>query len=232
MQCRDSRFAARMALVLAVILSTGRHVLAADVVQPFNGKDLAGWKFRGSADQSKWAVGTAKLSNGNLREMEMVSGGAEMVNLARSVDIYTGKDFGDCSIELEVMVPKGSNSGIYLMGNYEIQVADSFGKKNVGVGGMGAIYGQTAPSVNASKAPGTWQKYVIDFRAPKFDSSGKKIANAKVIKCTLNDKVIHEDVEITGCTGGAMSNESPTGPLRFQGDHGPIAYRNIRITAR
>jgi hypothetical protein len=232
MQCRHSILAAGIALVIAVILLTGSHTLAADVVQPFDGKDLAGWKFQGSADQSKWVVGTAKLRKSNPREVEMVPGGVEMVNVTRSVDVYSGTNFGDCLIELEVMVPKGSNSGIYLMGNYEIQVADSFDKKHVGVGDMGAIYGQTAPSVNASKAPGTWQKYVIDFRAPKFDKSGKKIANAKVVKCTLNDKVIHENVDIPDCTGGAMSSESPTGPLRFQGDHGPIAYRNIQIMPR
>ena len=74
-----------------------------------------------------------------------------------------------------------------------------------------------------------WQKFTIDFRAPKFDPSGRKIANAKLIKCVLNDQVIHENVEIKGCTGGAMSAEAATGPLLFQGNHGPVAFRNIKI---
>ena len=222
-------WAARLAIISCAFLWIGRYVLAADVVEPFNGKDLAGWKFRAGANQSKWVVGTAKLKEGKPAEIEVVPGGHEMINAARSVDIYTEAKFGDCLIELEVMVPEGSNSGIYLMGNYEIQVLDSFGKQDVDAGDMGAVYANAAPKLNASKAPGVWQKFVIDFRAPKFDPTGKKIVNAKQVKCVLNDQVIHENVEIKGCTGGAMSAEAATGPLMFQGNHGPVAFRNIKI---
>ena len=95
---------------------------------------------------------------------------------------------------------------------------------------MGGIYARTAPKINAAEAPGRWQKFVIDFRAPKFDNDGKKIANAKLVKCTLNGQVIHENVEIAGPTTGAMSRkETAAGPLMLQGNHGPIAYRNIKI---
>jgi hypothetical protein len=218
-----------MTLVSALVLLTGWLALAADVVEPLGGKDLSGWKFRRDAAKSKWAIGTARLKDGNPKALEVVPGGKELINVARSVDIYTAAKFGDCQIELEVMVPEHANSGIYLMGNYEIQVLDSFGKKKVDAGDMGAVYDKTPPSVNASKAPGQWQRYVIDFRAPKFDAAGNKTANARLVKCTLNGRVIHENVEIKGCTGGAMSKEAPTGPLMFQGDHGPIAYRNIKI---
>jgi hypothetical protein len=85
--------------------------------------------------------------------------------------------------------------------------------------------------VNASKPPGEWQKFVIDFRAPKFDESGKKIANARFVKVELNGQVLHENVEMKGPTpSGVTGKEAPEGPLMFQGDHGPVAYRNIRIT--
>jgi hypothetical protein len=145
-------------------------------------------------------------------------------------DIYSKEKFGDCTIHVEVMVPKGSNSGIYLMGEYEIQILDSFGKKNVGPGDMGGVYGTAAPKVNAAKAPGEWQQYVIEFQTPRFDADGKKTANAKLVKVTLNGQVIHENLEIKGVTGGALTGkESTAGPLMFQGDHGAVAYRNIKI---
>jgi hypothetical protein len=117
------------------------------------------------------------------------------------------------------------------MGEYEIQVYDSHGVEKPGPGDMGAIYGANVPKVNACKAPGEWQKYVIEFRAPKFDAEGKKTANAVIAKVELNGTVIHENVEMSGPTpGGLTGKEAPTGPLMFQGDHGPVAYRNIKVT--
>jgi hypothetical protein len=128
------------------------------------------------------------------------------------------------------MVPKGSNSGVYIMGEYEIQILDSFGKTEVGPGDVGGLYGAQAPKVNAAKAPGEWQKFVVDFRAPKFDASGKKTANARFVRVTLNGKVIHENVEMKQQTpGGVTGKEHAEGPLMFQGNHGPVAFRNIKI---
>jgi hypothetical protein len=90
-----------------------------------------------------------------------------------------------------------------------------------------------SPRVNASKPPGEWQSFDIDFRAPRFDAGGKKIENARVVKVVHNGKLIHENVELKGPTRGGMANdEKAVGPLRLQGDHGPVAYRNIRITER
>lgn len=118
-----------------------------------------------------------------------------------------------------------------VMGEYEIQVLDSYGRTESGMGDMGAIYGAAVPSKNASKAPGQWQKYVIEYRAPRFDAKGKKTANARIIKITLNGQVIHENLEFTNATpGGVSGKEAPTGPLLFQGNHGEVAYRNIKIT--
>jgi hypothetical protein len=131
---------------------------------------------------------------------------------------------------LTIMVPTGSNSGVYLMGQYEIQVLDSFGRAQVGPGDLCGIYGAAAPKVNAAKTPGQWQAMEIQFRAARF-REGTKVENARTVKVTLNGQVIHENVELQGQTGGAWrSGEFPTGPLMFQGNHGAVAYRNVRIT--
>jgi hypothetical protein len=208
-------------------------------IEPFDGKDLKGWKFKGSADRSKWVVGWATMDEKKPGELVVVpldrgkgEGPPQMVNPRGSVDIYTEEKFGDCTIELEFMVPKGSNSGVYVMGEYEVQILDSYGKKTVGPGDVGGLYGNAAPRVNAARKPGEWQKFVIDFRAPRF-SDGKKTANARFLKVTLNGEVIHENVEMKGPTpSGVTGKEAPTGPLMFQGDHGPVAFRNIKITPR
>lgn len=200
--------------------------------EPFNGRDLTGWKLKGPESKSRWRVGKASLDPQDPRKLVVSEGEGELVNVqGGGVDIYTEARWGDALIEVELMVPKGSNSGIYIMGEYEIQVLDSYGKAKVGPGDLGGIYGAQAPRFNASRPPGEWQKFVIDFRAPKFDASGKKTANARFVKVVLNDQVIHEEVEMKGPTpGGVTGKEAPTGPLMFQGDHGPVSYRNIRIT--
>ena len=138
--------------------------------------------------------------------------------------------YGDVYVELEVMVPRKSNSGIYLHGEYEVQVLDSYGKKNPGMGDMGAIYSGSVPKINASRKPGQWQKYEIYFRAPKFDKAGKKIKNALFEKVILNGQLVQRHVELKKSTGGGLTRkEHARGPLMFQGDHGPVAYRNIVI---
>jgi hypothetical protein len=86
-----------------------------------------------------------------------------------------------------------------------------------------------APLSNPSKAPGLWQKLDIAFRAPKFDASGNKISNARLAYVDLNGVRIHENVEIPKPTGGPIDNkEASTGPLMIQGDHGPVAFKNIK----
>jgi hypothetical protein len=119
------------------------------------------------------------------------------------------------------------------MGEYEVQISDSFAKppqRGLGQGDMGAIYSATAPSRNAAGVPGTWQTYEIEFVAPKFDANGNKTAKAKFKKVILNGVLVQENVEVEGSTGGGITGkEHPTGPLMFQGDHGPVAFRNIEI---
>jgi hypothetical protein len=198
---------------------------------PFNGKDLTGWTLKGFAEKSKWQVGKAAVDPADSRKL-VVTAGDELVNAGGGgVDILTKAKWGDALIEVEFLAPRGSNSGVYVMGEYEIQVLDSFGKEKVGAGDVGGLYGTAAPRKNAARAPGEWQKFVIDFRAPRFDGEGKKIANATFVKIELNGQVIHENVEMKGPTpAGVTGQEAPTGPLLFQGDHGPVAFRNIKVT--
>ena len=129
--------------IVAVICTLGLAASvsrAADPIEPFNGKDLTGWKAK-HADNTHWAAGTAALNPQNPGELKLAAGSGELVNTkGGGSDLYTEQKFGDGRYEVEVMVPKGSNSGIYLMGEYEIQVFDSFGKKDIGMGDMGAIY--------------------------------------------------------------------------------------------
>jgi hypothetical protein len=149
-------------------------------------------------------------------------------------------EHGDIELELELMVPKGSNSGIYLQGRYEVQILDSWGVKSPkfsDIGGIyrnwentpGKIYMGKAPLSNPAKAPGTWQKFKIIFQAPRFDASGKKVSNAKFISVELNGIKIHDNLEVPLPTGGPIeNNEAALGPLMIQGDHGPVAFRNIK----
>lgn len=155
-------------------------------------------------------------------------------------NLITSFEHGDIDLELEVMLPKGSNSGIYLQGRYEVQLLDSWGVKSPSfsdIGGIyrnwekepGKIYMGKAPLSNSAKAPGLWQTMKISFRAPRFDVSGKKIANARFVYVELNGVRIHDNLEVPLPTGGPIeNNEKAMGPLMIQGDHGPVAFRNIR----
>lgn len=151
---------------------------------------------------------------------------------------------GDLDIELDFMMAKGSNSGIYLQGNYEVQLLDSWGKRSPKYGDCGGIYERWddskpdgeqgyegyAPRLNVCKAPGLWQHIKISYQAPRFDKAGKKITNAVFLKIELNGITVHENVEVSGPTRGSMTAEDVAmGPLRFQGDHGALAIRNILI---
>lgn len=218
-----------ISVVLACIAALAS---AAEPVQPFNGKDLTGWKVKGDPKKSFWTVGTAAVSPTDPKALVAQPAGSELINAgAHGLDLYSEAKFGDAAIEVEVMVPKGSNSGIYVMGEYEIQVLDSFGKEKLGMGDMGAIYSAAVPKVNASKAPGEWQKYLIEYVAPRFDAQGKKTANGRIVRIVLNGQVIHENVELPKQTpGGVTGKEVPKGPIMFQGNHGPVAYRNLKIT--
>jgi hypothetical protein len=161
----------------------------------------------------------------------------------RSDDLVFNFPHGDIHVMFEFMLPKGGNSGIYLQSRYEIQLADSWGKKKINFGDCGGIYERWddargkgkegydgyAPMQNASKAPGLWQTMEIDFQAPRFDASGKKIQNAIFKRVMLNGILIHENIEVLGVTRGAVSTkEVASAPILVQGDHTQVAIKNFR----
>jgi hypothetical protein len=125
------------------------------------------------------------------------------------------------------------------MGRYEVQILDSWGATELRFGTCGGIYarwineqpvGGEPPRANASKPPGEWQSYDIDFRTPRFNADGEKTANATFVSVVWNGELVHENFEIDGPTRAAMfDEEAATGPLMLQGDHGPVAYRNVAI---
>jgi hypothetical protein len=160
-------------------------------------------------------------------------------------DLISNVEHGDMDLELDYMMALGSNSGIYMQGRYEVQLFDSWGVINAKASDNGGIYerwndskpeGQRGyeghpPRQNASRAPGLWQHMKISFQAPRFDKAGQKIENAKILLVELNGVSVQENVELSGPTRGAIgSNEVAIGPLRLQGDHGSVAFRNIKMT--
>jgi hypothetical protein len=187
-------------------------------------------------------VGNAVQSQQDEKLLITQPGEGTIVNgpTGRTEHLFTIMEHGDIKAHIEFMVPAGSNSGVYFQGRYEIQVLDSWGTEP-DVHQCGAIYERwididkqgyegTPPRVNAARKPGEWQTYDITFRAPRFDAQGNKTVNAKFVKVVHNGVVIHENEEVTGPTrAAAFDDEAPMGPLMFQGDHGPVAYRNVRV---
>jgi hypothetical protein len=132
-------------------------------------------------------------------------------------NLVTDNKFTDFKLHIEFRYDKGSNSGVYLRGRYEVQIADSKGKEPL-VDELGAVYGFLAPSEQVAKDPGEWQSYDITLVGRMVTI----VANGKQIIC---------NTAIPGITGGALdSNEGEPGPLLLQGDHGPIEFRNIVLT--
>jgi HEAT repeat protein len=200
---------------------------------------------------SAWMiVGDTFKDPDNERRLAWKAGTGVAVNGPRGASrhLFTKIEHADIEAHVEFMVPKGSNSGVYFQGRYEIQVFDSWGVEKPKHSDCGGIYQRwhdekewkqkergyegRPPRVNVSRKPGEWQSFDVIFRAPRFDDNGNKIANAMFVKVVHNGTVIHENEEVTGPTrAAAFNDEKPIGPLMFQGDHGPVSYRNIRVTA-
>lgn len=234
------KFDSICALILSAILIPALLIGAADDPKAlFNGKNLDGWR---SGSHGTWsAVGSTALDPQNGSHFTTKAGDGVLINNATGTtcDLISEGEHGDCELHVEFMIAKGSNSGVYFMGRYEVQVFDSFGKNNPTQHDCGAIYERwndkggyegKAPAVNASKPAGEWQSFDITFRAPRFDAAGKKTENAKFIKVIHNGKVVQENFETTGPTRAAtFGDEKPVGPLMLQGDHGTVAYRNFKL---
>ena len=206
-----------------------------------NGRNLDAWRKTG-----EWVVArSVALNPTDGKTFTIEPGEGICVNGAkgRTVDLMSKEEFGDVEAHVEFCISKKSNSGVYFMGRYEVQVYDSFGVAKDAYPGIecGGLYPRWinnheqeghSPRINASKPPGEWQSFDVLFRAPRFDASGQKTENARFVKVVHNGQVVHENVEVTGPTrAAAFNDEKPVGPLLLQGDHGPVAYRNVRVKA-
>ncbi len=241
------KYASALFKTLGIILCIGfsEMLYGQTVIQPglsdltFFKKPSKSWQIAGSVQ--------ADLKKANT--LYFTKGTGILLNLPDSKqkgeDLYSLADYGDIDLELEYLMALESNSGIYLQGRYEIQLIDTWGATAIRSGSNGGIYerwdeskpnGQKgymgyAPRQNASRAPGLWQKLKISFQAPRFDNKGNKTANAVMLKVELNGVLIHDHVELSGPTRGAIGDgETASGPLRIQGDHGAISFRNIKIS--
>ena len=175
-------------------------------IKLFDGKNLKGWELTDPKAKNGWSVKGRVLVNNPVQK--------EGETRVYYGNIRTKKEFEDFNLTLEVNVPPGGNSGVYLRGIYEVQVSDTFGKP-VDSHNMGAIYSRIAPTAAAEKPAGEWQ--TLDMTLVD-----------RHVTVKLNGKVIIDNEPLLGCTGGALwSNEFRPGPIYLQGDHTGIEYRNI-----
>jgi hypothetical protein len=175
----------------------------------FNGEDLSGWELHDKNRINGWKAVDGVLVN----DPEQKEGRENI----RYGNLRTTDTFEDFRLSLEVNVPEGSNSGIYLRGIYEIQVFDSYGKE-LDSHHMGGLYSRITPTVSAEKPAGEWQSFDI-------------ILCQRHVTVVLNGQKIIDNQPVMGVTGEAItSNEFVPGPLYLQGDHGKVSYRNIILT--
>jgi hypothetical protein len=178
-------------------------------VELFNGKDLSGWRLVEEHTVSGWKVVDGVLMNDPVQKESQPH-----INYG---NLRTTDTFEDFKLELEVQVPGGSNSGIYLRGIYEVQVFDSYGEAPDSHH-MGALYSRITPSVSAEKPAGQWQEMEI-------------ILCNRHLTVVLNGTTIIDNEPVEGVTGEAISSdEFSPGPILLQGDHGKVSYRNIVLT--
>ena len=201
-----------------------------DAIVLFSGKDLSQWYQNGTgANKGKQVPAKWKVENGY---MEAAKGKG---------NIRTKDEFSDFQLHIEFATPEKvvgnsqgrGNSGVFLLGEYEMQVLDTYNNLTYPDGQCGAMYGQFPPLVNACKAPGQWQSYDIIFEAPRWDASGKLIKKA-CVTVFHNGVVLHHKKEYIGTfghkeVGNYDHTRSSRGPIALQ-DHGnPMRFRNIWI---
>lgn len=193
-----------------------------DAVVLFGGQDLSAWETaRGTP--AGWRVDDGVV--------EVVPG---------TGSIRTRRSFGDVQLHIEWMAPVPAdgdgqdrgNSGVFLMGRYEIQVLDSWRNRTYADGQAAAVYGQYPPLVNASRPPGEWQSYDIVFRRPRFGPDGKLESPARVT-VLHNGILVHDHVALTGPTGHRSrppyERHADRLPLGLQ-DHGQkVRFRNVWV---
>ena len=178
-------------------------------IQLFNGKDTSGWRLTDPGAVNGWSAKDGLLVNNPHQE-----DGKPHLNYG---NLRTEGEFEDFRLKLEVRLAKGGNSGVYLRGIYEVQVAETYGKP-LDSHNMGGLYSRIKPAVSAEKPPGEWQ--TMDITLVK-----------RHLTVILNGKTLIANQPVRGCTGGALwSDVSRPGPLYLQGDHTGVEYRNISVT--
>jgi hypothetical protein len=229
----------------------------------FNGKDLSGWTFRNPRAKKVWVVcDQVRLDPADpTRLLPIGKGGSPGTVLlcgddGRGSDLMTTETFSDYQLHLEFNVPKGSNSGVYNRGLFEIQVFDSYGKPKLGFHDCGALYERAFPRENLAKPPGQWQSFDITLKGKKLSLvwNGKTVYQDYDIRYGETDReaferLNHENankpevlrVQLReengrylgyfgeGGTRSGLDGPDRPGPILLQGDHGPVAYRNILI---
>jgi hypothetical protein len=185
----------------------------------FNGENLKGWRMRRVEEIN---TGDAWAVNRKIQQLHLwVAHDGILANQSRGSDIITDLEFGDFEVHLEYLIPRNSNSGIYLRGQYEIQIVDSCERKQTKnynpIVENGSLYNQKAPDIEASNLAGEWQTIEATLKG-------------MILDVTLNGKKIHTNVTIREPTGGELRDLDPLkGPLMLQGDHGPVMFRNIFV---
>ena len=213
-----------------------------------------GWvELAGASGLKAWKTPTGlwtdassvKIDPLNPKLLTSETGTGILVNgkLGRTSNLLSKEDYGDVECHIEFMIPKGSNAGVKFEGLYEIQIYDSFAVKIPKASDCGGVYPRAEllptyhhidkgypPKVNACKAPGEWQTLDVTFLSPRFNASGKKTENAKFVKVLLNGEVVQEDLSVPCPTGHAWTQpEIPKGPIFLQADHGPVAFRSVKV---
>ncbi|WP_446050062.1 family 16 glycoside hydrolase [Zobellia laminariae] len=177
----------------------------------FNGKDLSGWRLTNPNQINGWRAENGVLVNETPK--------LNFDPFSKYGNLRTDGEFKDFNLQLEFNVPKGGNSGIYLCGRYETQVVDRDSRMQ-GLQGVGALFARIAPSENAGKVGGEWQKYDITL----VDQH---------VTIVLNGKKVVDNAPILGATKGALdADDTKPGPIYFQGDHTAVNYRNIMLRPR
>ena len=186
------------------------------------------------ADTSSW-VSAKKDKEGEPCPWKVENGCLEVV--PKSGNIKTRQEFGDCQLHVEWAAPteiegdgqQRGNSGVFLMGKYEIQVLDCYDNPTYPDGTTGALYGQCPPLVNACRKPGEWQVYDIVWHAPRFE--GEEMVRAPRVTVFLNGVLLHHDKELIGPTthkkAPVVKPHPETGPLVLQDHKNPVRFRNI-----
>jgi hypothetical protein len=254
----------RLLIAVLLLASTASVSRADDRWKPlFNGKDLSGWTARNPRAKKVWVVcDDVRLDPADPARLLPIGTGGRPTSVllcggdGRGSDLMTGESFGDYELHLEFTVPKGSNSGVYNRGLFEIQIFDSFGVLKPAFHDCGALYERAVPPTNLARPPGEWQSYDITMKGKRLTLvwNGQLVYHDRDVRYGETDEAAFERLTAEnagrppelrvrleekdgkyvgyfgeGGTRSGLDGPDRPGPILLQGDHGPVAFRNIRI---